>query len=424
MQDLSLEKSMNGQELLFTIEDTTTIIFETVKRMGSDNKFRHLYQCYQRIKKNPLSKGVDVEEVLNTIVSYFWILYTSPEALDVNTTETVEKIDMPGGMNDLSMLPSDPSGGGEMIALLQMLMKAQGKSQSAEERFTSIENEFYAAFVEEGVINSDSEFSSAVLEECKDQVFDLVIRKSYCQLNNLTQLKTLDKVNGVLIAYSSLLSYDGFGEALVNHQYFLPEIEKLNGKSLQYSTIFGRMLSITVWPTENPECYFQGLAKSSQGAHKKMVDNLSNQFYGFYDNLQNFIKKLLKNKNIKDRVMMWFRSLINFNVEYFKMMPKFAILSSKGLFLNWLALFLELCDPFTSKPNKFYDMFEKVDSHYWATEKHLKLGQIDRIWNEELEEVKVDDEEFNFITEWFFITHILCKISFKKVVNQYNDAWK
>jgi hypothetical protein len=39
--------------------------------------------------------------------------------------------------------------------------------------------------------------------------------------------------------------------------------------------------------------------------------------------------------------------------------------------------------------------------------------------------VKVDDEqEFHFITECFFITHTLIKISFKKVIKMYDSACK
>ena len=323
------------------------------------------------------------------------------------------------------MFNSDPSANIQMITLLQLLMKSQGQFQNTEETFSTIENEFYTAFIEEGIISSDAEFSSAVLEYCKNQLYDLVIRKSYFQIDNLNKLQTLNKINWILIAYRSLLSYGGFGEALVNHKYFLPDIENLNGKQLQYTTIFGRMLSVTVWPADNPGPFFPGLLRSRKGTHKKMVDNVSDQFYKFYDNLQNFIKKLLKNKDTKERVMIWFRTLINLNKEYFKMRPKHQALSSKGLFFNSLALFLELWDPFTNDPSKYYEAFEKVNPYYWATDKYLSLSHIDKIWNEQLEEVKVDDEEeFNFITECFFITHVLIKLSYKKVVYQYNDILK
>lgn len=91
----------------------------------------------------------------------------------------------------------------------------------------------------------------------------------------------------------------------------MQEPDKITGKTLQYNTIFGRMLSVTIWPEENMGNFFPGLAKMSQGAHRKAVDNISNQFYRFYSNFQEFLKKILKQKELKDKVLIWFRMLIN-----------------------------------------------------------------------------------------------------------------
>lgn len=109
------------------------------------------------------------------------------------------------------------------------------------------------------------------------------------------------------------------------------------------------------------------------GVHRKEVENNSQKFYMFYDSFQTLIKKLLKNKSIKDKVLQWFRTLINLNTDYFKMMPNFGTLSTKGCFLNALAIFLELCAPFTAKLGKYFDNFDKIDPHYCATNKFLNL---------------------------------------------------
>lgn len=197
-----------------------------------------------------------------------------------------------------------------------------------------------------------------------------------------------------------MFSYDELGEKLVDSKYFIPDDEGLTGKKLQYNTIFGRMLSITIWPTENRKINFEGVARMSPGAHQKAVENNSEKFYAFYNSFQAMLKKLLKNKNTKDKTLQWFRTLINLNTDYFKMMPSFGKLSSKGCFLNTLALFLELCAPFTAKLSKYYENFEKINPLYCATEAYLKLGHCDKLNTEQLEEVKVDEEEgFNFMTE-------------------------
>lgn len=148
----------------------------------------------------------------------------------------------------------------------------------------------------------------------------------------------------------------------------------MTGKRLQTETFFGRMLSVTVWPTENKNNYFSNAAKMSSGAHIKAVETMSEKFYSFYEGFVTFMKKLLKNKTAKEKTLQWFRLLINLNTDYFKMMPQLANLTSKAVFLNALAIFLELSAPFVIKLEKFQDNFKKIDPLYCATEKYLNLG--------------------------------------------------
>jgi hypothetical protein len=200
-----------------------------------------------------------------------------------------------------------------------------------------------------------------VLEECQEEAYELIIKKAFFQLEDLKDLKTLNYA----ISLCTLFANDeNLQEKLVEHEYFIPQSQEMTGKELQFSTIFGRMLSVTVWPTENQNMQFQGLSKTSPGGHQKMKDNVSQKFYAFYDSFVTMMKKMLKNKAVKDKVLQWFRTLINLNTEYFKMMPQMVKLSSKGCFINALSIFLELCAPFTSKLDKYHANFEKVDPLY------------------------------------------------------------
>lgn len=90
------------------------------------------------------------------------------------------------------------------------------------------------------------------------------------------------------------------------------------------------MLSVTMWPTESKRKHFEGAAKMSPGVHQKAVDNNSQKFYIFYDCFTTLIKKCMKNKNVKSRCLQWFRTMININKDYFKMMPNFGTLTTKG----------------------------------------------------------------------------------------------
>jgi len=202
-------------------------------------------------------------------------------------------------------------------------------------------------------------------------------------------------------------SNDDLAAYFVNSEYFLPNNPNMTGKQLQSNTTFGKMLSVTIWPTDNPGHHFPGAATMSPGVHTKSIENMSKKFQDFYECFQGLLKKLLKNKDVKDRVLDWFRKLVNLNTDYFKMMPNTMILSSKGLLLNSLAVLLEMCAPFTMKTSKYYDMFDKINPLYAATNEFLKLDSVEKFNSHQIEEVKVDtDEGFNFVTEWFFITHV------------------
>ena len=169
MQDLSIEKSMNGQEMFFLPDDLSTIITHRVQKNTSYNNFRFLHDAYVKAKNNILSKNVDVEEILNYIISYFSILFTSPDALELQTTATVQQVRVSGTPSMPNMPPGMGGENAQMMQMLQqMLMQSQGQGRVFEETFTNIENDFYQCVAEEGLIISDKEFMGKVLEEeCK-----------------------------------------------------------------------------------------------------------------------------------------------------------------------------------------------------------------------------------------------------------------
>lgn len=81
-----------------------------------------------------------------------------------------------------------------------------------------------------------------------------------------------------------MFSNDELAEAFVNSELFLPlENVQLNGRQFQNKTLFGRMLTITVWPTDNPGNHFEGILKMTQGSKQRQIENMSQKFYDFYN---------------------------------------------------------------------------------------------------------------------------------------------
>lgn len=197
LQDLAVSKAMNGQELLFTADDMTDIISHVVKAHKNENKFRHLYKCYQRMRGHMLAKNLNLDEILTYVTSYFSILFTSPDALEVEEQDVPQKVTIPGAAGNMPGMPPGMADNPMMAQMMQMMMAAQGASQSIEMSFTNIENEFFTAVVEEGIIVGDKQFMDKVLEECQEQCFSLIIKKSFCQLDDLSDLRTLSKAMNI-----------------------------------------------------------------------------------------------------------------------------------------------------------------------------------------------------------------------------------
>jgi hypothetical protein len=183
MQDLSVEKTMNGQDLFFNTDDMAPIIFFSIQNLKSENKFRHLFQSYMRAKTHILSKGLDIEKILNNICLCFAILFTSPEEMDIEPVEIGQQIENSAAM------PMPP---GTDPAVMQP------ETEVFEEIFTNIQNEFYQAVAQEGILLSNKEFMDKVLEDCKYEAFDLIVKKSFFELDDLTSLKTLNKAMNIL----------------------------------------------------------------------------------------------------------------------------------------------------------------------------------------------------------------------------------
>jgi len=144
---------MNGKDLLFEADDLTAIIIFWVQKRQKENKFKFLHQAYIRIKNHLLAKQVDVEELLTYIISYFSILFTSPDALEIEVCETKQQIK--GGSGAMPQVPPGMDGNPAMLQMMQMLMQGQNQGKIFEETFTNIENEFYQAVAEEGLLISD-----------------------------------------------------------------------------------------------------------------------------------------------------------------------------------------------------------------------------------------------------------------------------
>jgi len=181
---------MNSKEQFFNADDIPGIIQKVLTSKNDENKFRYLYNSYTTIKNHILSKKVDIEEILDYISSYFGLLFTSPEALEIEPVEVKETITASDPFQGMQMPPGQANP--QMMQLMQMLNQSR-QQNTVQESFTNIENEFYSAVIENGIIMSDRLFMQKVFEQGQEEFFDLILKKSNTQLSDTKDLKSLYK---------------------------------------------------------------------------------------------------------------------------------------------------------------------------------------------------------------------------------------
>jgi hypothetical protein len=131
IQDLATEKSASQKEPLFEVDDIPMILPRLLASPSIINKFKFLHDWYTSIKSHILGKTIDTSELLDYIASYFSLLFTSPEALEVPVQTISEEAN--NYMPNQNVPGADPQ---VQQLLLMMQMAQNGKMQK--ETFTNI----------------------------------------------------------------------------------------------------------------------------------------------------------------------------------------------------------------------------------------------------------------------------------------------
>lgn len=233
----------------------------------------------------------------------------------------------PSGIDGLSLPPgldqNDP-----LIMLLNMSMTT---NRAPGLKFTKVQNEFYDFLVERRIFAADKTFVSKFLADSRNECFELILRKSYSLLADMRSLESIQKATSVLSNLTDLLDHKGFAETFIGSKYYVPDSMRLTGEMLQNDTIYGRILSITAWPNENntfKEKALPGITRNTVNVHRA-AENVSEDFYILYDMFVKFIKAF--KKVIGGKSLLWFRQLVDLNLDYFTTRPDNVFsLSTKG----------------------------------------------------------------------------------------------
>ena len=186
------------------------------------------------------------------------------------------------------------------------------------------------------------------------------------------------------------------------------------------------------------------------------MDEVSKRFFSLHSALADIVKKLMKNANSKEKLLKWMRHAVDLNLDKQKMMTMKPV-ASNGFVLNYIDLLLQLCKPFTSEFTKYGNFISKINCFYLVSNKFVKKAKdFEKIENrpETLRGIQdfIDGKDLpanlklsgltldpmvdgsslmddsangkthsppNFITECFFLVHILISFMSKKLEQEY-----
>ena len=154
--------------------------------------------------------------------------------------------------------------------------------------------------------------------------------------------------------------------------------------------------------------------------------------------------------------MEWLRQAVGLNQEKQKMYTHIPVCSD-GFVLNLISVLLIFCKPFTSKFNDYHQQFSKINCFYLYNDKYIiNASKIEKLDNDALAIFKANTEEVNFtqitmqptiksslmhdsndmgsedwemppvnfVTELFFMSHVLISLVTKKIEQQYEHLVK
>jgi hypothetical protein len=214
----------------------------------------------------------------------------------------------------------------------------------------------------------------------------------------------------------------------------------LNGLQIARHTTLGRYLCFSAIETKTwaeRELAGKKLHRMSRDHLNITRDKLSLKFHNMHASLASIIKTLMTSKPaVKERVLQWLRSAVGLNMDLRKMMPQRPV-ASFGFVLNFVDLLLLLCQPFTGAFDKYSLNIERINCTYLTTDtyvaqassldkieinpervKDLRQYLLGELWDElrlsGLTAAKVKEPP-HFITECFFMVHILISFGHKRL---------
>lgn len=381
----------------FTLDLIDDIMTNRLQKNRDENKFIYLMQTYRRLENHlytkstistPLISPEQLSEIKDQLVGYFNSCLQVPEMFNIDNDKVEQVLDNDGAgmMGQQEMLMAMLGGGG------------MGMGQAFTEKlcsnrvfnFTLMQNQLWEAFEKEA-FGLHQEFMRQLINVVKDDedqaslLFTTLFDKMHLSLNSI-KIEKFRLAEAHLETLKTLLDHKEAQSVFVSSSTFLSP--HLNGKQVQMETYLGRYLSFSCLAQETKgfkDQYFRGgLAKQSLSGLNRLTDTVAEQLHSMHKSVQEVIAKLLKNREVKDRVIDWLRRAVSLNMEKQKMFTQMPV-ASDGFIYNLIDVMLLFCKPFTAKFSEYHQHFPKINCFYLLNDAFIAGGsKIEKLDSEAL----------------------------------------
>jgi hypothetical protein len=217
--------------------------------------------------------------------------------------------------------------------------------------------------------------------------------------------------------------------AQVQLQFVLPVAFRspISGITYENSSLIGRLLGLTcvLRPSQQSE-FFSEPSQQRPAEIAATTESLRQQFNLLTDSLKRIFHNFLRSPDTKADALKWIVHCMRDNKGRKQLIGSMHNLShfyaSDGFFLNLCPVLLKLCEPFThlSNSSKLASLnpsycSQQVRQHQYGTTVFIYGMKEETKLNAQLPDgLSATEDDYNFITQMFFITHRCLQIGKKK----------
>ncbi|XP_049343169.1 probable ubiquitin conjugation factor E4 [Solanum verrucosum] len=233
-----------------------------------------------------------------------------------------------------------------------------------------------------GGVSSPPGFLDELFKDGNCDNMEPILKQLYEDLRGtVLNVSVLGNFQQPLRALLFLVKYPVGAKCLVNHPWWIPDSQYMNGRVIEMTSILGPFFHVSALPDHTifqsqPDVGQQCFSESATGRPADLLSSyttISTVMNNLYDGLTEVLMTLLKNSTTRENVLGYLATVINKNSSRAKLQVDPLSCASSGMFVNLSVVMLWLCEPFLDVNLTKRD---KIDPQYVFSSTRLQLREL------------------------------------------------